>query len=127
MIDDHEPGNAPGLSSRVVGEKTSFTLSFVFVHPGGGSCFFTAQADTAAGGIILLVVMKMCLEVQSKGKVKQMQITYGKQEPRLQSISQLSSHPSRSAAPPRQTAVQVDCLRDQYNASAQDRFQDAQQ
>jgi hypothetical protein len=45
---DHEPGNAPGFSSRVVGEKTSFTLSFVGVHPGGGSCLVAAQAVTVA-------------------------------------------------------------------------------
>jgi hypothetical protein len=45
--DDHEPGNAPGFSSRVVGEKTSFTLSFVGVHPGGGRFLLAAQAVTA--------------------------------------------------------------------------------
>jgi len=57
--DDHEPGNAPGLSSRVVGEKTSFTLSFVGVHPGGGSCFFAAQAVTLACRMFLLVAVRI--------------------------------------------------------------------
>ena len=42
------PGNAPGFISRVVGEKTWLTKSFVDVHPGGGSCFAVAQADTTA-------------------------------------------------------------------------------
>lgn len=40
------PGNAPGLSSLVVGEKTLLTSSSRRVQPGGGSCFFAAQADT---------------------------------------------------------------------------------
>lgn len=42
------PGNAPGFSSRVVGEKTWSTDSWIDVHPGGGSCFAAAHADTAA-------------------------------------------------------------------------------
>lgn len=40
------PGNAPGFSSRVVGEKTSFTDSLIGDHPGGGSCFFAAHEAT---------------------------------------------------------------------------------
>lgn len=58
-FDDHDLGNAPGFSSRVVGEKTSFTLSFVGVHPGGGSCLFAAQADTTAEGIHISVMILM--------------------------------------------------------------------
>ena len=45
--DFHAPGNAPGLSWRVVGEKTEVTSSSSFVQPGGGSFFAAAQADTA--------------------------------------------------------------------------------
>jgi len=40
------PGNAPGFSSLVVGEKMLLTSSSSLVQPGGGSCFFAAQADT---------------------------------------------------------------------------------
>ena len=40
------PGNAPGLSSLVVGEKTLLTSSARGVHPGGGSFFAAAHADT---------------------------------------------------------------------------------
>jgi hypothetical protein len=42
----HLPGNALGLSSRVVGEKTELTSSVSFVQPGGGSFFAAAHADT---------------------------------------------------------------------------------
>ena len=42
----HEPGNAPGFSSRVVGEKTVLTSSAKGVQPGGGIHFAAAQADT---------------------------------------------------------------------------------
>ena len=41
------PGNALGFSSRVVGEKTVFTSSESGVHPGGGSFFSAAHADTS--------------------------------------------------------------------------------
>ena len=42
----HLPGNALGLSSRVVGEKTELTSSVSFVQPGGGSFLAAAHADT---------------------------------------------------------------------------------
>ena len=42
----HSPGNAPGLSSRVLGAKTELTSSSSFVQPGGGSFFAATHAVT---------------------------------------------------------------------------------
>jgi hypothetical protein len=42
----HLPGDALGLSSRDVGEKTELTSSASFVQPSGGSFFAAAQAVT---------------------------------------------------------------------------------
>ena len=42
------PGNALGINSRVVGEKTLVTSSASGVQPGGGRRFAAAQADTTS-------------------------------------------------------------------------------
>jgi hypothetical protein len=75
------PGNAPGLSSRVVGEKTLSTDSLVDVQPAGGSCFAAAHADTMLYQQVELSGRSLCLDMVAEedfGIIRSEQCTHKK-------------------------------------------------